>query len=810
MLKQFYEINISHIISNWLKKKSWFLFQHQIDVLKISNCGYDVVLNSPTGSGKTLAGFLPSINNMITSKTSHLHTIYISPLKSLAYDIEKNLKEPIKEMKLKISVGTRTGDTSYLNKKKQLISPPNILVTTIESFTLLMAEKDMNFFKNLKFVIVDEAHSLINTKRGELLSLNLTRLKIKIKKIQTILLSATLKEPEDAGNYFCKKKFKIIKPKITKKISLKILNSKKRIPWSGHMADYAIDEIYKVILKKKSIIFVNTRAQSEFLFQNLWKINISNLKIAIHHGSLEKKLRLKVEEKMAIGELDCVVATSSLDMGLDWGKINIVIQVGTPKGISRLLQRIGRCNHTIDGKIKGYLVPTNRFEFIECHAAIKAVNELDIENIPTRLGSLDVLAQHIIGVSCSEDINLKSLYDEVIKAWPYRKLTQNDFFKIINFLVNGGYSLKNYEQFSKLKKKKNGNYRLASKLFIKKYKLNVGTIVESQMLEVKLKNKKLGQIEEWFIQKLRPGDTFLFGGKILKFNSISMGIVLVNISKGTRPKIPSYAGGRMPLSTKLSSRVLNLLNNENDWKILPRNIEKWLKLQKKESQIPPFDGLLIEHFEKKKKNIIENFYVLYTFQGKNANQTLGFILSKKIEFLNINPLGFVTSDYGLAIWTDKKIGDIASILNYKDIKKNLFEWLENSSIMSRSFRKVAIISGLLDRGYPNKKNFKQLNINSDLIFEVLKKHEKNHILLTATYDESKRDLIEIERIEKYIKNIEEKIKFRTLKRPSPLSIPLLFEINNEYLDKNKTDEFYLKAFEEDLLNDLGLNEVDSI
>ena len=218
MLKQFYEIDMSHIISNWFKKKSWFLFQHQIDVLKISNRGYDVVLNSPTGSGKTLAGFLPSINNMIISNTQHLHTIYISPLKSLAYDIEKNLKEPIKEMKLKISVGTRTGDTSYLNKKKQLISPPNILVTTIESFTLLMAEKDKSLFKNLKFVIVDEAHSLINTKRGELLSLNLTRLKIKIKKIQTILLSATLKEPEDAGNYFCKKKFKIIKQKIIKKI----------------------------------------------------------------------------------------------------------------------------------------------------------------------------------------------------------------------------------------------------------------------------------------------------------------------------------------------------------------------------------------------------------------------------------------------------------------------------------------------------------------------------------------------------------------------------------------------------------------
>ena len=810
MSTHYYKSELNDIISNWLKKRSWFLYQHQIDVLKNSNLGHDVILNSPTGSGKTLAGFLPSINNMILNNTSYLNTLYISPLKSLAYDIEKNLKEPIKEMELNIKVGTRTGDTAYITKKKQLVSPPNILVTTIESFTLLMAEKDKSIFDNLKFIIIDEAHSLINTKRGELLSLNLSRLKNKIRNIRTILLSATLKKPKNAGDYFCNSNFKVIKPEITKKISLKILNSKQKIPWTGHMADYAIEEIYKVILEKKSIIFVNTRAQSESLFQNLWRINSKDLKIAIHHGSLEKKIRLKVEEQMANGVLDCVVATGSLDLGLDWGEVNNVIQVGTPKGISRLLQRMGRCNHTIDGEINGYLLPTNRFDFIECHAAINAVNDLDIEDIPERFGSLDVLAQHIIGVSCSEDINLKKLFAEIKLAWPYRNLNNTDFINIINFLVNGGYSLKNYEQFSKLKKKLNGEYTLASKTFINKYKMNVGTIVESEMLEVKLKNQKLGQIEEWFIQKLRPGDTFLFGGKILKFKGINMGLVSVNLSKSSRPKIPSYAGGRMPLSTKLSSRVLSVLNNQNEWKILPKNIKNWLKLQKKESNIPPYKGLLIEYFERKKKNIIENFYILYTFEGKNANQTLGFILSKKLENFNINSLGFVTSDYALALWTDKRIEKIESLLDYSDIKKNLFEWLEDSSIMRRNFRKVAIISGLLDRGYPNKKKFKQLGINSDLIFEVLKKYEKSHILLTATYEESKRDLIEIDRVKNYIKKIQKNFIFKSLKKPSPLSVPLLFEINNEYINKNKTEEFYLRAFEENLLKELGLNEVDSV
>ncbi len=806
MLKKHYKINVDRTITNWLKKKGWFLFNHQIDLLEQSKLGFDIVLNSPTGTGKTLAGFLPSIEDLVQKSTKSLHTLYISPLKSLTYDIERNLKKPINEMNLNISFGTRTGDTKFSLKKKQLMSPPNILFTTIESFVLLMAEKKKNLFNNLKFIVVDEVHSIVNTKRGELLSLNLTRLKNKLTQIQTIILSATLKEPKEAGNYFCNKNFKILKPEINKKISLKILNSKKRVPWSGHMADHATEDIYKIILEKRTIIFVNTRAQAELLFQNLWKKNFENLRIAIHHGSLEKKLRLKVENQMSTGKLDCIVATSSLDLGLDWGEINLVIQIGTPKGISRLLQRIGRCNHTIDGEIQGYLVPTNRFEFIECNAAIKAVNELDIEDIPQKLGSIDVLAQHIIGVSCSQDINVNKLYTEVKKTWAYRKLKKDKFIKVINFLVDGGYSLKNYEQFSKLKRKENGDFFLVSNKFINKYKLNVGTIVESQMLKVKLNNKNLGQIEDWFIQKLRFGDTFLFGGKILKFDNISMDTVLVKSSKAKNPKIPSYAGGRMPLSTKLSKRVLNFLNDKKQWKVLPQNISSWLQLQNEKSIIPRKNTLTIEFFKKKNKNIIENFYVFYTFEGINVNQTLGFILSKKIENQNINPIGFIANDYALIIRTDKEVQNIKNLLNYKAIKKNMFEWLENSSMMRRNFRKVAIISGLLDKGYPNKKKFKQLNINSDLIYNVLRKYENNHILLSATHEASRRDLVEIDRIEFFFKKIKNNIILKILDKPSPLSVPLLIEINNEYLDKNSTEEFYLKIFEKQLLNDVGLNE----
>ena len=795
-------INNNIIINKWLKKKGWNLFKHQKDVITNLSLGKNVLLNAPTGSGKTLGGFLPVFNDLLSNKNKNLHTIYISPLKALAYDIERNLLKPINEMNLNISISSRTGDTSFTKKKSQLINPPNIIITTIESFALLMSEKNTKFyFRNLKFLIVDEVHSIINSKRGELLSLNISRLNMIVKKLQTILLSATISNPLKACKYFCNKKCKIVKADIKKIPCIQIIGSSKNLPMSGHIPDYANMEIYKKIQNKTSIIFVNTRAQAELLFQNLWKINSQNIKIALNHGSLEKNLRTQVEKKMAEKKIDCVVATSSLDLGLDWSNVNLIVQIGSPKGISRLIQRIGRSNHFIDGKSSAILVPTNCFDYIECCAAIQSIENDDKEIQTDKLGSLDVLAQHIIGISCHSHINLEKLYKNIVKSWPYRELKKSKFLKIISFLKNGGYSLKNYEQFSRLKKTKNGDLTIKSEKFIKKYKYNVGTIVESEMLEVKLNNKTLGRIEDWFIQKLRHGDTFIFGGKILKLESIDLNVVKVKKTVSKRPKIPSYAGGRIPLSSKLSERVIKLLNNENLWIRFPKQIIKWLNLQKNLSSIPPENGLLVESF----KRMNENLYVFYTFQGKNANQTLGFAISKKLESEKINSLGFVSNDYALALSVDKEINDIKEIIKYNNLKGNLFEWLEESSLLKRNFKKVATISCLLDKGYPNQKNkIKQLPINSDLIFKVLNKYEKNHILLEATLEESKRDLIDLDRVNNYLSSIENKIYFNKLKRPSPLSIPMILEINREYLDKNKSDEFYLQNLEKDLLKEVGL------
>lgn len=796
-----------NIVTNWLSKKGWKLFSHQKEVINFVTKFHNILLISPTGSGKTLAGFLPAVIDLNTRKDYRhkLHTLYISPLRSLTNDVERKISNTLNEIDLGISVASRTGDTNTKKKHSQIKYPPNILMTTLESFSILMSEKNSNiFFKNLRYVIIDEVHSILNTKRGELLSLNLSRLNTFSNQQKRILLSATIKSEVEAAKYFSYGRIKVIKSKIEKDIEIKILKHSMEIPWSGHTATFVTKNIYKLLISKTSIVYVNTRAQAELLFQNLWNNNSKNLKIALHHGSLEKKLRINVENQMSKGEIDCIIATSSLELGIDWSNVDLILQIGAPKGITRLIQRVGRSNHYLGGKSNAVLVPTNKFEYLECYGAIQAIKENDLENLVTRKGSLDVLTQFIMGVACSHEINVSRLLEIVKNSWPFRHVKKKTFLEIIDFLSTGGYSLENYEQFKKLQKNKHGNYILTSEKFIKKYKMNVGTIVESQMLEVKLNNKKLGKIEDFFIQKLQKGDTFIFGGQIVKLNSLNQNIVKVSKSDSSRPKIPSYAGGKMPISTKLSNRVLDVINNTNAWKLLPKQVSEYLEFQKLKSTLPPKNGLLIEFFPRKRNSIIEYCYVFYSFQGSNVNQTLGFILSKKLESKGLKPLGFVFSDYALALCVDRPIPNIKVLFNYKEFNKSVYNWLEDSSLFKRNFKMVAVISGLLDRGYPNQKNNNQLSINSDLIFNVLKKYEKNHILMRATHEESRRDLIELDRLEDYLNRMSKKIIVKNLKKPSPLSIPLIVEINSQVLNKKSLDEFYLQKIEQDLINEIGI------
>ena len=791
----------------WLKKKGWSLYDHQIETLSLIKKGFDVILHAPTGGGKTIGGFMPSIDDFINNnyKSQEFHTLYISPLKALTTDVQRNLLNPINDLNINIKVETRTSDTSTYNKAKQIRKPPNFLMTTPESFALLMARTDViNLFKNLKFVIIDELHTFFDSKRGHLLSLNVARLR-SIKPFQVIGLSATLKNTTLAKKYLSNNKnTKLVSTHSKVAPEITILNSGNRIPWSGHSPRYALSEIYSEVLKfKSSILFVNTRAQAEILFESLWAINNKNKKIAIHHGSLEKELRKKVEKEIVEGHVECVVATSSLDLGLDWGNIDLVMQIGAPKGVARLVQRIGRANHTINTPSRAILVPTNCFEYVECIAAKECVELNFLEDEIYSEGSLDVLAQHIVGVAISQKFKKEDLYKQIKEAWPYRNLNIEDFEKTLSFVENGGYSLQAYEEYSRLRR--DGEYyEIRDKSLVTKYKMNIGTIVEAEMLRLRVGNRYLGNIEEWFISGLSAGDTFIFGGKRLMFEKVIGNIAYAKITALEHQKIPSFKGGNLPLSTHLSRTVRKIFSKRLDAVDLPDSLKKWSELQTKFSSFPKENEFLVETFKRKNGKQEKYYMAVHPFEGRNTHQTLGFLILRRIKKLGVQPFGFVANDYSILFSFSKEIEDIDFLFSQDILIEDLYEWLEETPLIKRLFREIAIISGLIYKNLPgNQKTGKQVTFNTDLIYEVLRKHEPHHILLKITTENAKKDLVDLDRLSTFLFRIKNKIKINKLNRASALAFSLLFEYHKETPDKNELDNFYLEKLENELLEEVN-------
>lgn len=796
----------SHPLTGWMKERGWDYHPHQLETLEHARRGNDVLLFAPTGSGKTLAGFLPSFVDLVDNppKEGRLHTLYISPLKALAVDVHRNVMRPVDDTGMPITVETRTGDTPASKRQRQKNKPPQMLMTTPESFALLMSyEEAPNYFKDLRYVIIDELHALMHSKRGDLLSLNLARLQDLAPDAVRIGLSATVPDPETARDYLCRPdKGRIVQVPNPVKPDIEILLGSARMPWSGHMATYAMPDIYERVRQAgMSVVFVNTRAQAELVFQHLWEINDGALKIAVHHGSLEKELRRKVEEQMASGKLDCVVATASLDLGLDWAAVDLVVQIGAPKGVSRLLQRIGRSNHRLDQPSRAVLVPGNRFEYMECLAAKEAIAQDELDGVSIKTGGLDVLAQHITGVACSTAFHKEALYKNVIKAWPYKDLPQATFNRVLNFVRDGGYALKNYDRYARLVQNDEGAYRIAGRKFVQQYRMNIGTIVESHMLKVKLGMRTLGKIEEWFIQGLSPGDTFIFGGQVLQYDALSDQGVQVSRSKKKEPKIPSYAGGRMPLSTQLSQTVRSMLSHPENWQDYPDPVKDWLAQQHARSVMPGAEGLLVESFPRSGKN----YLVIYSFEGRNAHQTLGFLLSKRLQRFGYKPLGFVATDYALALWTMNEVVNIEPLFSEDLMTDDLQEWLDDTPLLKKNFRDVAIIGGLIERRYPGQtKTGRQVTFSSDLIYDVLQKYEPDHILLQAARDDAYGGLIDLGRVGDFLLRIQGKIVHHKLCKVSPLAVPLILQISRETIKKDDVDEFYLEEFEEDLLKEAEL------
>ena len=783
---------IPKLFSNWLQSHGWRVYPHQLEMVRVAALAKSALLIAPTGAGKTLAGFLPSLIDLDRTPSKRLHTLYVSPLKALTNDIERNLSRPIREMGLKLTVDSRTGDTPASRRARQVSNPPNILLTTPESLALLLSYPDaFLMFSDLKTVVIDEIHTFVQNKRGDQTALLLERLKKIVPHVRMVGLSATIAHPEKVADWLGKNT-EIVVAEGAPKPDIKILYGDTPLPVAGHYPAEILAEVYdKIAAAKASIIFVNTRAQSEYVFQRLWDYNSQNLPIALHHGSITKDQRVKVEAAMARGEIRAVVATASLDLGIDWGDVSLVVNIGAPKGISRLLQRVGRSNHRLNEPSEAWLVPTNRFEVLECVAALEAVAEGKLDDPPPNThGGLDVLCQHILNCACSEAFDADDLYDEITRAYPYRLTTREQFDRCLLFVRDGGYALKNYERFHRIKEDKLGNFLPANAKVVQRHRMNIGTIVEAEMLKVvKIsKNKKgqrsrafghvLGQVEERLIMNLERGDTFFFAGQVLRFEGIRDMNAEVTAAPNESAKIPAFSGGRMPLSTYLAQKVRALMNNAAKQKSLPSYIRSWIGAQKKLSMLPPEHGLLVETFAYAKLH----YMVAYPFAGRDIHQTLGFVLTNRMEALALHPLGFTISDYGISIWSLKKVTDahLQKLWSADAFEVSLDKWIHNSSMLKRHFRKTAVISGLIERKLPGAaKTGKQVTFSSDLIYDVLSRFEPEHILLKSNRIDAEQELAEATRVIDFLHGLQGKIIHKALPRISPFAIPVVLEIVSE-------------------------------
>ncbi|MEB3416228.1 ligase-associated DNA damage response DEXH box helicase [Alteriqipengyuania sp. WL0013] len=785
-------------IAQWFAGRGWRVRRHQSAMLAASDAGRHALLVADTGAGKTLAGFLPTLADFTPSRLGDaeppagLHTLYVSPLKALAHDVQRNLIAPIEEMDLPIRVETRSGDTPSDRKRRQREKPPHVLLTTPESLSLLLSYPDsFELFAGLKRIVIDEIHAFATGKRGDLLALSLARLQAIAPGLQRAALSATVANAEGFREWLAPwgdlDTVELVEGEEGAPAEVEILlPEEERVPWGGHAATWAIPQLYDLIRQNRTtLVFTNTRFLAEYIFQHLWDANEENLPIGIHHGSLSKEARRKVEGAMARGDLRALVATASLDLGVDWGDIDLVVQMGAPKGSSRLLQRIGRANHRLDQPSRALLVPGNRFEFLEATAAKEAVDEGRRDGEDFRPGGLDVLAQHVMACACAAPFEEAALLAEVRSSLAYAWVDEAVWQRVLGFVATGGYALKAYDRFQRITRDRDGMWRLTHPEMAAKHRLNAGIIIDSEMLEVRFRNgRSLGRVEERFAAQLSPGDTFFFSGTSLEVEQIRDMEVIVRASKESA-MIPSYGGARMPLTTHLADRVQAMLDDRAGWGRFPDDVREWLEVQDWRSEMPAPGRLLVESFPHAKRH----YSVYYTFAGWNANQSLGMLVTKRMEDRGLQPLGFNANDYCLAVWGLRPVTEHAPLLSPDILADEFVDWVQQSHLLRRAFREVAVIGGLVERQQPGKrKTGKQVTFSTDLIYDVLRKYEPDHVLLEAAWADARTLMTDVGRLGDVLDHAAERLVHVELDRVSPLAVPIMVMIGRESTPQGSADD----------------------
>jgi ATP-dependent Lhr-like helicase len=644
------------------------------------------------------------------------------------------------------------------------------------------------YFEDLRCVIVDEVHAVWPSKRGDLLALGLSRLQTFAPAMRRVGLSATVDDPDVIRRWLAPPggEVDLVRGAPGAAPVVDMLLSEGTVPWAGHTAHHAMPEVYDQIRRARTaLVFVNTRFQAEFAFQELWRLNDDNLPIALHHGSLSAEQRRKVEAAMARGNLRAVVCTSTLDLGIDWGDVDLVIQLASPKGASRMVQRIGRANHRLDEPSHALFVPANRFEMLECQAAREAIAENALDSEPERAGALDVLAQHVMGCACSEPFELTDLYEEVTGAGPYRDLSWEDFEQVIDFVSTGGYALRSYDRYRRIVKGLDGVWHVRNAETALRHRMNVGAIVSPAMLSVRISSgrrstpgRKIGEVEEGYLEVLEVGDTFVFAGQVWRLVGVSGMDVLVTAAPGQDAKMPSWGGSKFALSTFLARRVRQLMSNADHWPVLPADVREWLEIQRDRSIIPAEDEMLLETFPKGQRH----FMVAYPFEGRLAHTTLAMLLTRRLERLGVGPMGFVCNDYAVTVWSLKPMDrlDLDDLFAQDMLGDDLESWLAESTMMKAAFKACALIGGLIERRFRgDQKSGRQITFSTDLVYDVLRRHQPDHLLLACARADAAKGLVDVARLGQLLARVRGKIRHAALDHLSPFSVPMILEIGKQ-------------------------------
>lgn len=804
------------IIEEWFRDKGWEPFAYQQETWSAFLDGKNGLLNAPTGSGKTFALFMPALIEWINQNPDHyrergnngLQLLWVTPLRALAKDIELAMQAVVDDLQIPWKVQRRTGDISSSLKQRQKKQMPEVLITTPESLHVLLAQKDYPArFKNLKSVVVDEWHELIGSKRGTQTELALSRFRGMLPELKVWGISATIGNLDEAldlllGYSDDREDAALIRAKQNKEIRMNTIipENMEKFPWSGHLGINLAEQVLPILEKEGSIlIFTNTRAQSEIWFQKLLDIKPDFAgTIALHHGSIDGKIRNWVEESLHNGVIRTVVCTSSLDLGVDFSPVDKVIQIGSPKGVARFLQRAGRSGHSPGAVSNIWFVPTHALELIEAAALRDAVEDKLIEDRIPVLKPFDVLIQYLVTLAVSEGFRPDQIFDEVKHTFAYQALQPDEWNWILDFIRNGGRSLSRYDEFNKVEVDEDGLWKVFDRKIARRHRLSIGTISSDSMLSVRfLKGGRLGRVEEWFISQLNTGDTFWFAGRNLELVRIKDMTVYVRKSKGTSSKIPSYLGGRMSLSSNLSERLRKKIEQVVEGRVDSNELkalEPIFKIQKERSLLPGRSQFLIE--KSWSKEGCHCFF--FPFEGRYVHEGMSALLAHRISKLQPITFSIAMNDYGFELLSDQDIPVEEAIgkdlFSSENLVRDIMKSLNDAELARRRFRGISQVAGLVFPGYPgNYKKGKHLQMSSGLFFDVFMEYDPGHLLIQQAYDEVLQTQLDEARLRQALLRInKQEIIIKEVDRFTPFAFPIFVDRLRERLSSEKLIDRVMK------------------